>query len=58
MRRRGVSGFPDPTSTPPTSTQGYSIMEGVASNLFLLVPDTIDVNSPAFLRAARACKFQ
>ncbi len=57
MRRHGVSGFPDPTSTPPTSPKGYSIMEGLASNLFLLVPSTIDVRSPAFKRAAKTCHF-
>jgi hypothetical protein len=57
MRSHGVTGFPDPT-TSPTSSQGYSMMEGVASNLFLLVPSTIDVNSPAFEHAAKACNFQ
>jgi hypothetical protein len=58
MRNHGVTGFPDPTTTPPTSQQGYAIMEGIASNLFLLVPSTINVNSPAFEQAAKACKFQ
>lgn len=58
MRGHGVTGFPDPTTTPPTSPQGYSIMEGVASNLFLLVPKTINVASPAFTQAAKACHFQ
>ncbi len=57
MRSHGVSSFPDPTSTPPASAQGYSIMEGLASNLFLLVPSSIDVNSPAFTKAAKACHF-
>ncbi len=58
MRSHGVTGFPDPTTKPPTSQQGYSIMEGVASNLFLLVPSTINPNSPAFEQAAKACNFQ
>ncbi len=57
MRRNGVSRFPDPTSTPPTSPRGYSIMEGLGSNLFLLVPSTIDIHSPAFKRAAKTCHF-
>jgi hypothetical protein len=57
MRSHGVPGFPDPTTKPPTSPQGYSIMEGVASNLFLLVPNTINPNSPAFEQAAKACNF-
>jgi hypothetical protein len=57
MRSHGVTGFPDPTTKPPTTSQGYSIMEGLASNLFLLVPNIIDVNSPAFKHAATACDF-
>lgn len=57
MRSHGVTGFPDPTTTPPTSPAGYSIIEGVASNLFLLVPSTINPGSPAFVQAAKACKF-
>ncbi len=55
MRSHRVPDFPDPTTKPPTSTQGYSIERGVASNLFLLVPNTIKVNSPAFQQAANAC---
>jgi hypothetical protein len=58
MRSHGVSGFPDPTTTPPTGAQGYAIVEGFASNLFLLVPQTMNVNSPAFEQAAKACRFQ
>lgn len=57
MRSHGVSGFPDPTTKPPTGQQGYSLMEGLASNLFLLVPSTINPNSPAFQHAAKACGF-
>ena len=61
MRAHGVSGFPDPTTTPPTNPQDYSIVEGlggpISGRLFLLVPKTIDVNSPAFKRAAKACSF-
>lgn len=57
MRSHGVPGFPDPTSTPPTSPQGYSIIEGLGSNLFLLVPSTINPTSPAFKQAAGACHF-
>ena len=57
MRSHGVTGFPDPTTKPPTSAQGYSIIEGLGSNLFLLVPSTINPNSPAFQRAAKACNF-
>ncbi len=62
MRAHGVSGFPDPTTTPPTSPQDYSVIEGIGGlsggGLFLLVPKTIDVNSPAFKQAQKACSFR
>jgi hypothetical protein len=49
MRSHGVSGFPDPTErTTPTAPP-------TASDLWLLVPSTINVNSPAFTKAAKAC---
>lgn len=57
MRGHGVTGFPDPTTKRPTSPQGYSIIEGMANNLFLLVPSTINPASPAFQRAAKTCNF-
>lgn len=58
MRAHGVSTFPDPiTSTaPPRNLQDYSIAERMA-DLQLLVPNTIDLNSPAFKQAGNACNF-
>ncbi len=58
MRSHGVTGFPDPTTetTPPTDPQNYSIVEGIG-DVWLLVPSTINVNSPAFKQAAKACSF-
>jgi hypothetical protein len=58
MRRHGVSEFPDPVtrSTPPGNPQAYSIAEGTG-DLWLLVPSTINPNSPAFRQAAKACNF-
>jgi hypothetical protein len=58
MRKHGVSGFPDPitSATPPSNPQNCSIAEGTG-NLWLLVPNTININSPAFKQAATACKF-
>jgi hypothetical protein len=58
IRDHGVAGFPDPTTrtTPPSDPQDYSLAEGIA-NLWLLVPNTINVNSPAFEHAAKACNF-
>jgi hypothetical protein len=60
MRAHGVTGFPDPTTTPPTNPQDYSVVEGIGSpngGLFLLVPKTVDVNSPVFKQAATVCSF-
>ena len=61
MRAHGVTGFPDPTTTPPTNAQDYSIVAGIggpSGGLFLLVPKTIDVDSPAFKQAAKTCSFR
>ncbi len=54
MRAHGISGFPDPTLSPPSSRAGYSQISsnGVA---WLAIPDSIDVRSPAFEQAAAAC---
>jgi hypothetical protein len=56
MRTHGISGFPDPTLSPPSSRAGYSAIRsnGVA---WLAIPESIDVRSPAFKQAAAACKF-
>ena len=56
MRRHGVSGFPDPTTTPPSSPQNYSLVDGIG-DIYLEVPRTINVNSPAFEQAAKICNF-
>jgi hypothetical protein len=60
MRAHGVTGFPDPTTEQPTNPQAYSIAVGIggpSGGLFLLVPKTIDANSPAFKSAAKTCGF-
>lgn len=56
MRAHGVSGFPDPTTSPPAGPQDFSLAIG-RGGVFLAVPKTIDVNSPAFKQAAKACQF-
>lgn len=56
MRRHGVSGFPDPTLTTPSSPANYSILED-RGGVVLAVPKTIDVNSPVFQQAGTACGF-
>ena len=56
MRAHGISGFPDPTTSPPSSLTGYSAIldeNGAA----MAIPSSVDVRSPAFKQAARACNF-
>lgn len=56
MRAHGISGFPDPTTRPPSSPTGYSAVMG-RNGVFLAIPSSIDTNSPAFKQAAATCKF-
>ena len=58
MRAHGVTGFPDPTTKAPGQggIGNFSIAIG-HDGVFLLVPKTIDVASPAFQHAADACGF-
>lgn len=56
MRRHGIAGFPDPTTTVP-SLNGF---DGVISNIdgvIFVFPSSLDIQSPAFARAAKACGF-
>ena len=55
MRANGVTGFPDPTNGPvPSGSPGNSI--GMGSHIVsLVIPSTIDVDSPAFKQAAATC---
>lgn len=54
MRAHGISGFPDPTLSPPSNRAGYS---AIMSNdgVWLAIPSSIDVHSPTFEHAATAC---
>ena len=57
MRRRGISGFPDPTTSLPTRPRGVFI--GVVSDrdgAILAVPSSA-MDSPSFTRVAIACGF-
>lgn len=56
MRAHGVTGFPDPIFTPPSSPAGYSIIEN-HGGVITAVPASINPQSPVFQRAARACGF-
>lgn len=54
MRADRVSGFPDPTTTPPSSPAGNSFVftqDGVS----FVFPGTINLQSPALKQAATAC---
>jgi hypothetical protein len=54
MRAHGVSGFPDPTTTPPSSpadSSGVLDHNGVS----FVIPTTINLQSPAVQRAATNC---
>jgi hypothetical protein len=57
MRAHGVTGFPDPTTTPPSSPAGYSVIED-RGGAVIAIPDTIDVASPVYVKAATACHFR
>jgi hypothetical protein len=56
MRQHGVTGFPDPSFTPPSSPAGYSLVVDL-SGVVLAVPSTINPSSPVFAEAAKACHF-
>ena len=52
----GVSGFPDPTASPPSDPAGYSQIQN-RGGVVLAIPSTIDVESPVYQQAAAACQF-
>jgi len=56
MREHGISGFPDPSTSPPSNPAGNSAIVG-SGGYFLAIPKSIDTSSPAFEQAAAACDF-
>ncbi len=56
MRRHGVSAFPDPTFTLPSSPNGYRQVID-RGGVVVAIPNTINAASPAFKQAATACGF-
>lgn len=56
MRAHGISGFPDPTTSQPSAGGNFSLAIG-RDGVFLAVPNSINVQSPAFKQAAAACGF-
>jgi hypothetical protein len=57
MRKRGISGFPDPSTSPPSSSAGNSGILG-SGGYYLAIPKSIDTSSPAFERAAATCNLR
>lgn len=61
MRRHGVPGFPDPiiSNELPTSLNQLNYSSITASGgIIIAIPKTIDAQSPAFEKAARACNYR
>ena len=67
LRANGLTGFPDPTTSPPSNQAAYLDIAGFSANhappgapagRLLLIPNSIDPNSPAAKRAATACHFR
>jgi hypothetical protein len=56
MRQHGVTSFPDPSLTPPSSPAGHSLVLDL-SGVVLALPSTINPSSPGFVQAAKACHF-
>jgi hypothetical protein len=56
MRAHNVTDFPDPTTKPPPDPSAYRLVIG-HGGVYLAVPNTITVDSPAFKQAAAACRF-
>jgi hypothetical protein len=57
MRKHGVTGYPDPiiTATPPKINPGEYSSAEYGNGMFIGIPSSINVNSPAFRAAAKAC---
>jgi hypothetical protein len=56
MRSHGLTDFPDPTTTPPSSPNQYGLVLN-QGGVFLAVPNAVNTQSPAFKQAATACHF-
>jgi hypothetical protein len=56
MRQHGVTGFPDPTLTLPSSPARGSLVLDL-SGVVLALPSSINRSSPEFVQAANACHF-
>lgn len=57
MRRHGILGFPDPTTSVPSDLTGIGEVSD-RDGVILVFPRSLDTQSAAFARAAAACGFQ
>ena len=57
MRRHGVSGFPDPTTSVPSNPAGKYGMIADRDGAILAIPATINTDSTAFMQATTTCGF-
>lgn len=57
MRRHGVPDFPDPRTSVPSTFGGAGVISDIEGVIFVFPAATIDLQSPAFTRAAAACGF-
>jgi len=57
FRKHGFASFPDPTTSPPALGSGLATLALGRGGVFLVIPKSIDVRSPAFQQAARTCRF-
>jgi signal transduction histidine kinase len=56
MRRHGVAGFPDPATSVPTTPAGVRVVSD-RDGAILVIPETINMQSPEFVQANAACRF-
>ena len=56
MRKHGISGFPDPTTSVPPIHAGIGVVADREGAIFA-IPSTIDMQSSEFTQAAAACGF-
>jgi hypothetical protein len=56
MRRHGISDFPDPTTSMPSTMSNYEYISD-RDGVFLAFPRGFDDSSPEFTQAAAACGF-
>ena len=57
MRKHGISGFPDPSTSPPSNSAANSGIIG-SGGYYLAIPKSIDTSSPAFEQAAATCNLR